>query len=107
MGRSRREADFLDRLEADHANFRSAIEALQSQGEEGAAERLRLVGALTYFWWVRGHFTEGRQLLDRALAAPGRFIRAIGPAALSGAALLAEAQGDLERAERCTRRRWS
>jgi tetratricopeptide (TPR) repeat protein len=94
-----READILDRLEADHPNFRTAIETYHVQGADGAAERLRLAGALAYFWWVRGHLTEGRQMIDRALEAPGAGDPHIRAGALSGAALLAESQGDLGRAE--------
>jgi len=94
-----REVDFLDRLEADHANLRLSVDTYQGQGEEGVAERLRLVSALAYFWWVRGHLTEGRQMIDRALAAPGAGDPQDRAGALSGAALLAESQGDLEQAE--------
>ncbi len=90
------QADLLDRLEADHANFRQALDHFQQQGGDGVALRLRLAAALSYFWWVRGHLTEGRGVLDSALAAEGK-VRPLDRAeALSGAALLAEAQWDLE-----------
>jgi non-specific serine/threonine protein kinase len=57
----------LDRLETEHPNLRAALTWLV---EQGPAERLlRLATALWGFWWVRDHVSEGRQWLDRALAA--------------------------------------
>jgi predicted ATPase len=93
------QANLLDRLEADHANLRQAIGFYEREGPEGLPERLRLVAALAHFWWVRGYFAEGRRALDAALAAGGESPTVDCVAALSGAALLAEAQGDLARAE--------
>jgi tetratricopeptide (TPR) repeat protein len=67
----------LDRLEADHDNLRAAmawsLEAAVSgpggQGERGerAVIGLRLVQALSGFWYQHGHATEGRQWLQRAM----------------------------------------
>lgn len=57
---------WLDRLEMEHDNFRAAV--ISCGPEEKDAERgLRVVGALHRFWMMRGHFTEGRFLLDTAL----------------------------------------
>ena len=95
-----RQGELLDRLEADHANLRQAIEHYAEQGQDGAAKLVSLVANLAHFWWMRGHLSEGRRLADRALEAAS----AVGPleraAAMWGAALLAEGQGDLERAQR-------
>src|SRR5687767_2763450 len=58
------EAQLLDQLEADHANFRQAIAYYESLAPDGLAERTRLAAALTHFWWIRGYFSEGRQVLE-------------------------------------------
>jgi predicted ATPase/class 3 adenylate cyclase len=93
------EVELLNRLEADHANLRQAISFYEQQGDAGLGQRVRLAVHLAYFWWLRGHFSEGRGILERALATPGDIPSADRAAALSGAAFLAEAQGDLERAQ--------
>ena len=95
-----REAALLDQLEADHANFRQAIAYYESLAPDGLAERTRLAAALTHFWWIRGYFSEGRQVLETAIAAPGETSAMDRAAAISGAALMAEAHGELERAQR-------
>jgi predicted ATPase/class 3 adenylate cyclase len=64
----------LDRLEAEHDNLRAALawslETLAAGGA-GQGERavigLRLVQALTLFWYQHGHVTEGRRWLQRAM----------------------------------------
>ena len=56
-----------------------------------------MAGALRYFWFLRGHWSEGRGWLEEALAAnAGASVRA---KALGGLAKLAVEQGDHERAE--------
>jgi predicted ATPase/DNA-binding CsgD family transcriptional regulator/Tfp pilus assembly protein PilF len=62
-----RQALWLERLEAERANLRAAIEWLLCCGQPEPA--LRLAGALVLFWRVRSHFSEGRELLDSALSA--------------------------------------
>jgi tetratricopeptide (TPR) repeat protein len=63
------EAVWLDRLERDHDNFRSALAALE---EGGMVEELqRLTIALSYLWIAHGHWPEGYSWLERALARPG------------------------------------
>jgi predicted ATPase/class 3 adenylate cyclase len=93
------EVGLLNRLEADHSNLRQAISFYEQQGDAGLVQRVRLAAHLAYFWWLRGHFSEGRGILERAIATPGDIPAADRAAALSGAAFLAEAQGDLERAQ--------
>ena len=92
------QGELLDRLEVDHANLRQAIEFYEGQGERGAGQRVRLASALADFWWMRGHLTEGRKVLESAITTHGDIAASDRAAALSGAALLAEAQWDLERA---------
>ena len=94
------EVDLLNRLEADHANFRQAIAYYTSQGAAGLAKRVRLVAALAHFWRTHGHLAEGRRELEEAIAAAGDIPPAQCAPAIKGAALLAEAQGDLDGAER-------
>jgi predicted ATPase/DNA-binding SARP family transcriptional activator len=56
---------WLDRLEAEHENIRSALE----RGLEGDIEaELRLASALLWFWHIRGHKNEGVEWLERALS---------------------------------------
>jgi tetratricopeptide (TPR) repeat protein len=65
-------------------------------GEE-AELGLRLTGALWQFWWVRGHYDEGRRWLETALAKDGRASVARAKA-LEAVGWLADDQGDIERA---------
>jgi predicted ATPase/DNA-binding SARP family transcriptional activator len=61
---------WLSRLDTETANLRSALD---NAVRRGAAERaLRLVGALTWYWFLRGRLTEARRSLGAALASEGR-----------------------------------
>jgi predicted ATPase/DNA-binding CsgD family transcriptional regulator len=55
---------WLDRLESEHSNLRAAL-AWATVHDPNLA--LRLGGALRQFWRIRGHLTEGRDTLERAL----------------------------------------
>jgi predicted ATPase/class 3 adenylate cyclase/Tfp pilus assembly protein PilF len=64
----------LDRLETDNDNLRAALAwSLETPAADpaGRGERtligLRLVQALTTFWYQHGHATEGRRWLQRAM----------------------------------------
>ena len=61
----------LDRMEAEHGNLRTALawalDAGQSASDERAAIGLRLVQALSEFWYRHGHTAEGRRWLERAV----------------------------------------
>jgi predicted ATPase len=64
---------WLERLEQELDNLRAALEwALEDMADEQTTERrelaLRLSAALETFWWMHGHFREGRTFLERALA---------------------------------------
>lgn len=53
-------------LDREHDNLRAALSyGLQADPDSG----LRLAASLWQFWWARGHLTEGREWLDRLLAA--------------------------------------
>jgi predicted ATPase len=80
---------WLERLETEHDNLRVALEW---RGDEAS---LRLAGALERFWYVRGHFSEGRAWLGSAFSATAGLGRtAMRAKALNGAGALASSQGD-------------
>jgi predicted ATPase len=87
---------WFERLELEHNNMRAALTwAIEQRNSELG---LRLAGALWRFWWMRGYFDEGRRWLDEVLAEGGGTL----PArlkVLDGVSWLANAQGDLDRAE--------
>jgi predicted ATPase/DNA-binding XRE family transcriptional regulator len=61
---------WLDRLEAEHDNLRTALEwSLASQNDTELG--LQLTGALSHFWYVRDHHNESRMWLERALKIGG------------------------------------
>jgi len=78
--------EWLDRLQADHDNFRAALERLEASGQTQHA--LELAGALSRFWYLRGHLAEGRRVLDSLLRADER-PTAARARALNGAAVMA------------------
>ena len=63
------QAVWLERLEREHENLRAAMQWSLESGEDGHHREmaLRLGGALRLFWIVRGHWSEGRNFLERAL----------------------------------------
>ncbi|HEU5097935.1 MAG TPA: tetratricopeptide repeat protein [Roseiflexaceae bacterium] len=102
---------WLDRLEQDHGNLRAALTWAVDHDAVGA---LRLGGALTDFWHMRSHLSEGRHWLERVLTvadAQANGNAAIGESpgsapsiatrakALHGAGTLAHSQEDDVRAE--------
>ncbi|MEV6278571.1 BTAD domain-containing putative transcriptional regulator [Nocardia sp. NPDC051832] len=56
-------------LDVEYANLRSAVQDSVRRGASGVA--LRLVDALTWYWFLRGRIGEGIRLLDLALGAEG------------------------------------
>jgi len=90
------QVDWLNRLGAEHDNFRSALAWLEHR--QDVETRLRITAALWRFWWMRGHLAEGRGWLDRVLTASDGLPPAIHAQALSGAGILAESQGDYDQA---------
>lgn len=57
----------FDLLEQEHANLRAALAWFLEQADGGHAAQM--CGALGKFWVTRGHWTEGAQWTERALAA--------------------------------------
>jgi predicted ATPase/class 3 adenylate cyclase len=60
------QARWLERLETEHDNLRSALD-WSAQASSAAAE-LRLAGAMGGFWHIRGHLSEGSERLAHALS---------------------------------------
>jgi predicted ATPase/DNA-binding SARP family transcriptional activator len=88
---------WLERLEADHPNLRTALAWCQS--ESGDVELgLRLGAALWWFWHLRDHDAEGRGQLERLLARSEGVPLAVRARAQACAGLLSFWQGDLESA---------
>lgn len=84
---------WLMRLEAEHDNVRSAL--AWSRIEPGRAEvGLRLAGALYWFWYIRGHLSEGRGWLAGLLTRSDAVSTSVHAKALLGAGWLAMVQGD-------------
>ena len=88
---------WLNRLVEEHDNLRAAL-SWMLQRAESAEMALRMGAALGDFWYLRGHFGEGRRWLEEALAKPGRE-SAARARALQRVSWLAILQGDLDRAE--------
>ena len=64
-----RQVAWLERFELEHDNLRGAISwSLERRKAQDAA---RLGWALWLFWWIRGHFAEGRRWMEQALSAEG------------------------------------
>lgn len=83
----------LAQWEAELDNFRAVLEWCSSDGS-GQEAHLRLVGALWPLWLLRGHLSEGREHLRRALRHAGDVSPRIRAQALMGAAALANEQWD-------------
>src|SRR5699024_10439030 len=60
---------WVDRLERDYPNLRTAIERALQAGELDSARRICL--GLWRYWRQGSHIREGREWLDRVLAAGG------------------------------------
>jgi tetratricopeptide (TPR) repeat protein len=89
--------EWLERLEAEHDNMRAALSWALERKE--AEVILRLGGALSWFWSMRGYHSEGRRWLEEALAMDGRGSPESRAMALAGAGGLAMEQGDYDRAQ--------
>jgi predicted ATPase/class 3 adenylate cyclase len=63
--RGPKQLEWFERLEAEHANLRAALEWFQQAAHITAF--LRLTGSLGELWLCRGHLEEGRRWLGKAL----------------------------------------
>ncbi|HJU53281.1 MAG TPA: winged helix-turn-helix domain-containing protein, partial [Pyrinomonadaceae bacterium] len=62
-----RQKQWLEQLEQEHDNLRAALR--RSLEFNQTQTSLRLAGALWWFWYLHGHYREGREWLDKVLAA--------------------------------------
>jgi predicted ATPase len=87
------QAEWLDRLEIEHDNFRMALDYLIRTGD--AEWGLRMGAALFRFWEMREHLTEGRDVMARLLSLEGTATRPkLRARMLFATAVLAGEQGD-------------
>jgi non-specific serine/threonine protein kinase len=89
---------WLDRLEERHDALHQMLDSLLSVEPQTG---LDLAASLWRFWWMRGHMTEGREMLERACQVDGPKLGF----ALMGLGTIAFRQGDLEAAARVFERR--
>jgi DNA-binding SARP family transcriptional activator len=64
-----RGTEWMERLVAEEGNLRAALHWFEQRGEAEAV--LRMASALTWFWFTRGEFGEGRRRLEAALELGG------------------------------------
>ncbi len=83
----------LGELERESANLRAALRYSQDRGWWD--QNLRLCGALWWFWFHRGWWSEGRRWISEALAAAADTASASRAKALFGSGVLAWACGAL------------
>src|SRR3712207_4689355 len=88
------------RLEREHDNLRGAMGWARDAGDVRTG--LRLVGALSTFWWMRGYLSEGRrwaeEFLSRPFAVDAPGCGLARASAAYGAGELALGRGELARA---------
>ncbi len=89
----------MARLEERHDELHDLVARLLDEDPATAAD---LCAALYSFWWMRGHMSEGRELLERA-AASGAGDRA---GVLRGLGTIAFRQGDLAAADNAFQERY-
>jgi len=100
------QAEWMRRMDAERDNFRFATEwvvaHMKSTSYSALGESLlRMTGALSRYWFMRGLLKEGRRLLQEALRVTEGHGKTIGWAkSCNGAGILAWRQRDLDDAER-------
>jgi len=97
------QVSWLDCMEQEYDNVRSALEWFLENSLERAEQALKLCIALQSFWEIRGYIGEGLAFLERALSKRHDVAPSIQMQALHGAAFLALMQDDHARAERLLR----
>ena len=99
--RGTKQALWLERLEREHDNLRAALRFTLEQWkvEQSMELALRLGGALTQFWILHGHFSEGLTFMELALARSEGVTALAHAKALEATMYLALNQGDFEAAK--------
>ena len=91
--------DWLIVFDREHDNLGLALEWSAAEAG-GASAGLRLAAGMWRYWELRGYVAEGRQWLERMLAATDGEVSALRANALTGAGILAHIQGDYQAAIR-------
>jgi predicted ATPase/DNA-binding SARP family transcriptional activator len=92
------QAVWFARLDAEHDNLLAALAYVADVAD--AESLLSFTVSLTRFWYVRGYLGEGRDRLERALAASAGAPAALRRRGLTAAASICLLQGDYEAATR-------
>ncbi|HEY8447240.1 MAG TPA: helix-turn-helix domain-containing protein [Thermomicrobiales bacterium] len=88
---------WLNRIEREHANVRIALGWLRERG--AYAEALPLAAAMSRFWWLHGHYSEGRSHLEPLLNSTDARAHPVAWAgAMTGLGALLHKQGHYDRA---------
>src|SRR5215203_1469981 len=95
--RGPRQIPWLKRLDTEQDNVRAAMTWLLEQGESEKAARIGW--ALWLFWWMHGHFTEGRRWMEEVLAKRSAMSASFRAKALFVAGTMADGQADRRSAE--------
>ena len=91
-----RQHEWLGRLDQEAGNLRAALAWSIDRGDLEIG--LRIAGALTRFWSIRGHMSEGRAWLSQALVQSEPLPAEVRARALFAAAYAALGQGDYDEA---------
>src|SRR6266566_5700951 len=99
--RSPLQTAWLEHLEREHDNLRAALQRMLEHGEieQNREMALRLAGALSEFWRIRGYDSEGQTFLEQALVAREGVATSVRAKILRAAGRMAIYQNDYERAE--------
>ena len=60
-----KQAEYLNTIKQDHSNIRAALSYLILSKEENLA--LEMAESLSHFWWLHGHYQEGRDFAKQSL----------------------------------------
>jgi len=95
----REQSTWLARLDREHDNLRAAL-AWDAPMMSDRELRGRLAAALVYFWFMRGHYTEGRARLRQILRETDDLSMLTHAKAIYGAGFLARWQSEFRVADR-------
>jgi predicted ATPase/DNA-binding SARP family transcriptional activator/DNA-binding CsgD family transcriptional regulator len=95
--RGPRQVPWLKRLDTERDNVRGAMTWLVGQGESQTVARIGW--ALWLFWWMHGHFSEGRRWMEEALSKGSAMPASFRAKALFVAGTMADGQADRRSAE--------
>ncbi len=96
--RGPRQVLWLERLDTEQDNLRTAMAWLLEKGDLETVARLGW--ALWLFWWIHGHFTEGRWWMEEALAMGVAMSASSRARILLAAGTMADGQADRPSAKR-------